>query len=102
MQQKKAVRVLEDDSDSRTSRLYICDDYMTCSERPITTTSDKETSRYILKLYWWMITVLRLSLIITFRAVSWLNRLGDNEVDVKLMERSRKHCFDMRIHRMGN
>ena len=102
MQQKKAAQTLRGNHASQISGLYILDDYITCSESVITATNAKEDSRIILKLYTWINTILRLNVIMILRIVSWLSRLGGDEIDMKVVEASHKYHLGSRIHFMGH
>jgi hypothetical protein len=90
MQQKQTIQVLEDSPDTQISGLYTAEyeDYLINNESVITVIDDKLTSGILLKLCISTFITLHLAIITILKTISWLNRLGGDEVDVNAIEAS--------------
>lgn len=103
MQQKQAVRILEDDPTPQLLELYTLEheDYLTSSESIIAVTNNKPDKRVIPKLCTWTLRLFRLPTVIVLKILSWLSRLGSDEIDVKAIEVSHNYHLGMRMQGMG-
>ena len=95
---------MEDDAAPQILELYILEheDDLTGSESIIAVINDKPDKGVIPKLCIWTITLFHMPAVIVLKILSWLNRLGSDEIDEKAIEASHNHHHGMRIQRMGH